>query len=66
MRLSKFPVLNETVPLGDPEEPVLTAENFFVDEGQNQSESGEAQFGSTLEEGEGKNRPFEPVSKKLL
>lgn len=65
-RVLAFPILKVTVPLGEPAEPVLTAEKLVVVDGQNQSEyKEEVQFGSRLDEGDVKNRPFEPVSRKL-
>jgi hypothetical protein len=65
-RLSKFPIWNETAPLGEPEAPVLVAERLTVDEGQNQSEMGgePGQSGSALVEG--KKSPFDPLSMKLV
>ena len=66
MRLLKFPIWNVTVPLGEPEDAVLVAEKLVVVDGQNHPELGEEQFGSTLDDGDGKNRPFEPLSIILL
>ena len=66
VRPARLPIRNEAIPLGDPEAPVFMAEKPIVDEGQNQLEFGLVHSGSTLAEGEGKKRPFEPVSIKLL
>ena len=65
-RLTKLPIWNETILLGEPVAPVLVAERFTVDEGQNQSELGETQSGRRVAEGGGKKSPFVPVSMKLL
>ena len=65
-RLTKLATWNGTVPLGEPVAPMLVAERFTADEGQNQSELGEAQSGRRVAEGGGKNSPFVPVSMKLL
>ena len=54
------------MPLGEPEDAVLVAEKLVVVDGQNHPELGEGQFGSTLDDGDGKNRPFEPLSIILL
>jgi hypothetical protein len=62
VRLSKFPIWNETTPLDEPEAPVLMAERLVVDDGQYHVELGEEQFGSRLPDGDGKNSPFDPLS----
>ena len=61
-RVSKLAIWNETRPLGTPEAPLLVAERFRVAAGQYQAESGNAQSGRVIAEGEGKNNPLLPVS----
>ena len=64
--LSKSPIWNNTVPLGEPVAPVFVAERLTVDEGQNHPEFGEGQSGIELADEEGKSSPLDPVSIKLL
>ena len=62
-RLSKFPIWNETTPLGDPEIPIVVPARVVVEPGQNQAEFALVQLGMLAE---GKKSPFDPVSMKLL
>lgn len=57
-----LPIIKDIAPLGEPVDPVLTAEKVVVVGGQNQPE---LQSGNMLVDVGVKNRPFDPVSRKL-
>ena len=58
-----MPIMKVTDPVGEEVYPSLTAEKLVVVAGQNHDD--DVHVGNSVDDGDVKNRPFEPVSRKL-
>ena len=65
-RVEALPIWNEISTFGDPLYPSVVADKLSVEEGQYQASYGELHCMRVLTEPALKNRPFEPLSMKLV